>query len=280
MQKKVIVITGPTAAGKSALAVETALRFHTEVISADSRQIYAGIPIATAAPTAEMLSIVPHHLVGTLALQDYYSAALFEQDALRIARALLDRNGVAVVCGGSMLYVDAFCRGIDDLPDVPQSIRTELMEEHAIKGDQWLLAELLRLDPSYYGKVDRRNIARVRHAVEIIRASGSKYTLLRTGKSATRDFDIELKYVDLPRPELFSRISHRVDEMIIDGLEEEARSVYHLRSLNSLQTVGLKEMFAYFDGGMGLDEAIDKIKKNTRDYAKKQIAWWRRRKDS
>ena len=170
--KKVIVITGPTASGKSALAVEKALELGTEIISADSRQIYRGIPIVTAQPTADQLAAVPHHLVGTLPLDAYYSASMFEEDALRIARRLLDERGVAVVCGGSMMYVDAFCHGLDELPTVPQHIRTELMQQHAELGDTWLLAELERMDPQYYNLVDRRNMKRVFHAVEIIRAAG------------------------------------------------------------------------------------------------------------
>lgn len=271
--KKVIVITGPTASGKSALAIEKALELGTEIISADSRQIYRGIPIVTAQPTADQLAAVPHHLVGTLPLDAYYSASMFEEDALRIARRLLDERGVAVVCGGSMMYVDAFCHGLDELPTVPQHIRTELMQQHAELGDTWLLAELERTDPQYYNLVDRRNMKRVFHAVEIIRAAGVPLTTLRTGVKKQREFEIEKIVIDMPRDILFDRINRRVDQMVADGLEDEARSVYQLRHLNSLNTVGLKEMFAWFDGIMDRHTAIERIKKNTRVFAKKQLTW-------
>ncbi len=271
--KKVIVITGPTASGKSALAVEKALELDTEIISADSRQIYRGIPIVTAQPTAEQLRAVPHHLVGALPLDAYYSASMFEEDALRIARRLLDERGAAVVCGGSMMYVDAFCHGLDELPTVPQHIRAELMLQHAELGDSWLLAELERMDPEYYNLVDRKNMKRVFHAVEIMRTAGVPITTLRTGAKKQREFEIEKIVIDMPRDMLFDRINRRVDQMVSDGLEEEARSVYHLRHLNSLNTVGLKEMFAWFDGTMDRHTAIERIKKNTRVFAKKQLTW-------
>lgn len=271
--KKVIVITGPTASGKSALAVEKALELDTEIISADSRQIYRGIPIVTAQPTAEQLRAVPHHLVGALPLDAYYSASMFEEDALRIARRLLDERGAAVVCGGSMMYVDAFCHGLDELPTVPQHIRAELMLQHAELGDSWLLAELERMDPEYYNLVDHKNMKRVFHAVEIMRTAGVPITTLRTGAKKQREFEIEKIVIDMPRDMLFDRINRRVDQMVSDGLEEEARSVYHLRHLNSLNTVGLKEMFAWFDGTMDRHTAIERIKKNTRVFAKKQLTW-------
>ncbi|MBS7347208.1 MAG: tRNA (adenosine(37)-N6)-dimethylallyltransferase MiaA [Muribaculaceae bacterium] len=274
-----IVITGPTASGKSALAVDVAERLHTEIISADSRQIYQGIPIVTAMPTPEERRRVPHHLVDMLPLDAYYSASEFEQDALSLIRRLLADRGVAVVCGGSMMYVDALCNGIDDLPTVPDHIRSGLKEEHEARGDEWLLDTLSRLDPEYFRMVDRCNIKRVFHAVEIIRASGEKYSRLRTGRRVTRDFRILKICLDAPRELLFDRINRRVDLMVETGLEEEARSVYHLRHLNSLNTVGLKEMFAMFSGEMTPDVAIERIKKNTRVYAKKQITWRKRDTD-
>lgn len=276
MKGKAIVITGPTASGKSALAVETALRLGTEVISADSRQIYADIPIVTAQPTAEEMGGVPHHLLGTLPLDAYYSASMFEEDALRIARRVMAERGVVVVCGGSMMYVDAFCQGLDQLPTVPDKIRKGLMTEHAERGDEWLLAELEQLDPEYYGIVDRRNMKRVFHAVEIIRAAGCTYTSLRTGAKKEREFEIEKIVIEMPREQLFDRINRRVDRMVADGLEEEARRVYPMHHLNSLNTVGLKEMFAYFDGTMDRHTAIERIKKNTRVFAKKQLTWLKR----
>ena len=270
------VITGPTASGKSALAVDLARRLGTEIISADSRQIYQGIPIVTAMPTPEERAAVKHNLIDMLPLDAYYSASQFEEDALRIAEDVMNRTGSVVVCGGSMMYVDALCHGIDELPTVPDSIRKGLMEEHAEKGDAWLLDQLLNLDPEYYGKVDKKNIKRVFHAVEIIRAAGKTYTELRTGERRSRPFEIKKYMIDMPREMLFSRINRRVDAMVADGLEEEARRVYPQRALNSLNTVGLKEMFAMFERTLPRDVAIERIKKNTRVYAKKQLTWWAR----
>lgn len=270
-----IMITGPTASGKSALAVDVAERLGTEIVSADSRQVYRGIPIVTAMPTAEERARVRHHLVDMLPLDAYYSAAEFERDALRVAGGLLESRGVAVAVGGSMLYVDALCHGIDALPTVSDAVREGLRREHERLGDEWLLDELRRLDPEYYDTVDRRNTKRVFHAVEIIREAGVTYTSLRTGARRERDFRIVKVLLEAPREILFDRINRRVDAMVADGLEEEARGVYHLRHLNSLNTVGLKEMFAMFDGTMDRHTAIERIKKNTRVYAKKQMTWRR-----
>lgn len=274
-----IMITGPTASGKSALAVEVAERLGTEIISADSRQVYQGIPIVTAMPTPEERARVPHHLIDMLPLEAYYSAAEFERDALELTRRLLAERGVAVACGGSMMYVDALCHGIDELPTVPGSIRLGLKEELDSRGTGWLLAELERLDPEYYAVVDRNNTKRVFHAVEIIRAAGVTYTSLRTGRKRERDFRILKICLEAPREVLFDRINRRVDAMVAQGLEEEARAVYPLRKLNSLNTVGLKEMFAWFDGQMDRPTAIERIKKNTRVYAKKQMTWRKREQD-
>ncbi|MDE6028389.1 MAG: tRNA (adenosine(37)-N6)-dimethylallyltransferase MiaA [Muribaculaceae bacterium] len=276
MKPTMYVITGPTASGKSALAVGLARKLGTEIISADSRQVYRGIPIVTAMPTPEERAAAKHHLIDMLPLDAYYSASQFEEDALKIAGEVMRRNGSVVVCGGSMMYVDALCNGIDELPTVPDDIRSGLMEDHRENGDEWLLGELERLDPEYFKKVDRKNMKRVFHAVEIIRAAGKSYTELRTGERRKRPFEIKKYMVDMPREMLFGRINSRVDAMIAAGLEEEARSVYPLRALNSLNTVGLKEMFAIFDGTMDRETAIARIKKNTRVYAKKQLTWWAR----
>lgn len=273
MKGKVIVITGPTASGKSALAVDMAERLGTEIISADSRQVYKGIPIVTAMPTAEQQRRARHHLINMLELDEYYSAARFEEDAVSLARGIIKEKGVAVVCGGSMMYIDAFCKGLDNLPTIPAEIREELKDEHERLGDGWLLSELERVDPEYRATVDSNNIKRVFHAIEIVRASGQTYTSLRTGVKKEREFDIERIVIDLPREELFSRINLRVDGMVRYGLEEEAARVYPMRHLNSLNTVGLKEMFAWFDGTMNRTTAIERIKKNTRVYAKKQMTW-------
>lgn len=271
--KKLIVITGPTASGKSALALRLAPRYGCDIISADSRQIYAGIPIVTAAPTPEEMALVKHHLVGCLPLDSYYSASNFEQDSLRLISEQFEKTDVAIVCGGSMMYIDALCDGIDDLPTIPDDFRKELKEKMGVEGPEWLREELRRLDPDYYGKVDLNNLRRVFHAVEISLYAGKPYSSLLTGKKVKREFEIEKIVIDLPRDLLFERINRRVDAMVTAGLEKEARSVYHLRHLNSLNTVGLKEMFAWFDGTMDRHTAIERIKKNTRVYAKKQLTW-------
>ena len=273
---KLIIITGPTASGKSALAVDVAKRLGTEIISADSRQIYKGIPIVTAVPTAEERGGVRHHLLETLPLEAYYSAAEFESDALRIALPLMERNGFAVVCGGSMMYIDALCNGIDELPTVPQDLREWLTSEWGRRGDGWLLTELERLDPVHYAKVDRMNLKRVFHAVEVSLAAGQPYSSLLTGNRVSRPFDILKIALGGERLHLFDRINRRVVMMMEGGLEEEARSVYPLRHLNSLNTVGLKEMFAWFEGRMSKEEAVARIQKNTRVYAKKQLTWHKR----
>ena len=274
---RAIVITGPTASGKSALALDIASSRGLHIISADSRQVFTGIPIVTAMPTPEELASVRHHLIDFLPLDAYYSAARFEEDALEVARREMERCGEVVVCGGSMMYIDAFCHGIDDLPEVPGEIRRRVYEEWSERGDERMLERLRRLDPEYFEVVDRRNMKRVIHAIEIIETSGRTFTSLRTGRRLRRNFDIEFIHIDMPREMLFDRINRRVDEMVASGLEDEARRVYPLRGLNSLNTVGLKEMFAWFDGMMDRSTAIERIKKNTRVYAKKQLTWHKRR---
>lgn len=275
-KNKLIVITGPTASGKSALAVDVAARLGTEVISADSRQIYKGIPIVTAVPSEEERRGVRHHLLEVLPLDSYYSASEFERDALGILDSLFSRAGIAVVCGGSMMYVDALCNGIDEIPTVPEEIRRGLMAEWDERGDGWLLSELRRIDPRHYEKVDRKNMKRVFHAVEVSLTAGCPYSSLLTGMRRERPFDIVKICLAGSRDALFERINRRVEMMISSGLEEEARKVSHLRHLNSLNTVGLKEMFMYFDGALSREEAVARIQKNTRVYAKKQITWHKR----
>lgn len=268
-----IVVTGATATGKSDLAVKLALEHDTDIISADSRQIFKGIPIVTAVPDRNQRMGVTHHLMEILNLDAYYSAAKFEEDALRIARDVWTRRDTVIVCGGSMMYVDALINGIDALPTVPDHIRHSLAESHVRLGDDWLRDRLKILDSDYYKQVDLQNIKRVFHAVEICLAAGVPYSTLRTGRKKQRDFEIEKIVINLPREILFERINRRVERMVEQGLEEEARSVYHLRHLNSLNTVGLKEMFDYFDGVMDFDTAVMRIQKNTRVFAKKQLTW-------
>lgn len=276
MEKTLIVITGPTGVGKTAAAIELAQRLHCDIINADSRQIYRGIPICTAAPTAEELAAARHHFVAIKDLEESYSAAQFESDVLALLPSLWLHGEYAIMCGGSMLYVDAVCRGIDQLPDISPEVRGAVKEKLQRDGLESLVAELEQLDPQYASTIDRKNTSRVCHGVEICRQAGVPYSTLRTGTAKQRDFNIVKLALNIGREQLFIRINQRVDRMIDMGLEQEARAVYHLRHLNSLNTVGMKEMFAMFDGTMDRHTAIERMKKNTRVYAKKQLTWYRR----
>lgn len=276
MDKTLIVITGPTAVGKTTAAIGLAQRLHCDIINADSRQIYRGIPICTAAPTPEELAAARHHFVAFKNLDESYSAAQFESDVLQLLPSLWKQGDYAVMCGGSMLYVDAVCRGIDLLPDITPQVRAAVKDKLVSEGLESLVEELERLDPQYAATIDRRNTSRVCHGVEICRQAGVPYSTLRTGTAKQRDFNIIKLALNINREQLYDRINRRVDHMIEAGLEQEARSVFHLRHLNSLNTVGMKEMFAMFDGTMDRHTAIERIKKNTRVYAKKQLTWYRR----
>ncbi len=279
MDKTLIVITGPTGVGKTATAIELAQQLHCDIINADSRQIYRGIPICTAAPTPEELAAARHHFVAFKELDENYSAAQFEADVMQLLPTLWQHGDYAVLCGGSMMYVDAVCRGIDNLPDISPEVRAAVKDELAREGLESLMEELERLDPQYAATIDRKNTSRVCHGVEICRQAGVPYSTLRTGIAKQRDFKIIKLALNIERERLFERINHRVDRMVEAGLEQEARSVYHLRHLNSLNTVGMKEMFSLFDGTMDRHTAIERIKKNTRVYAKKQLTWYRRDPD-
>ena len=276
MEKTLIVITGPTGVGKTAAAIELAQRLHCDIINADSRQIYRGIPICTAAPTPEELAAARHHFVAIKDLEESYSAAQFESDVLALLPSLWQQGDYVIMCGGSMLYVDAVCRGIDQLPDISPEVRMSVKTKLQQEGLESLVRELEQLDPQYAATIDRKNTSRVCHGVEICRQAGVPYSTLRTGTAKQRDFNIIKLALNIERDQLFSRINARVDRMIEAGLEQEARSVYHLRHLNSLNTVGMKEMFAIFDGTMDRTTAIQRMKKNTRVYAKKQLTWYRR----
>lgn len=274
--KTLIVITGPTGIGKSDIAIELSKRLSTEIISADSRQFFKDIPITTAAPTESDLSEAKHHLIGMLDLSDYYSASTFEEDALRIIGQIFEKSQYAIMCGGSMMYIDAVCNGIDDIPTVPNDIRKELMEEHLKKGDEWLLEELLKYDPQYYAQVDKKNIKRVFHAIEVYRTAGRPYSCFRTGSKKKRSFNILKIGLTAPREIIFERINARVIKMLEKGMLEEAQRVIKFRNYNSLNTVGFKEIFKYLDGDWDLPTAIARIQKNTRVYAKKQLTWYQK----
>lgn len=271
--KNLVVIVGPTGVGKTAATIKLAQHLGCDIINADSRQVFRGIPIGTAAPTPEEQALVHHHFVQFKELDEYYSAAQFEADVMSLLPSLWQQGDYVVMCGGSMMYVDAVCNGIDPIPDISDEVRTAVKQQWKEHGLKPLLEELQRLDPAYYLQVDKLNPVRIIHAVEVCRQAGVPYSSLRTGKSKERPFNIIKIGLNIDRPALFDRINRRVDAMISQGLEQEARNVYHLRDLNSLNTVGYKEMFAMLDGTMDRTTAIERIKKNTRLYAKKQLRW-------
>jgi tRNA dimethylallyltransferase len=250
-------------------------RFGCPIISCDSRQIYRDIPIGTAAPTAEEQARVKHYFVATHALEDNYNAGQYERDALALLDELFATHDVVVMTGGSMLYADAVCKGLDDLPAVPEEIRKEI----ATKSLEELQHEVQRLDPDYWQEVDQQNPARLAHCIEICITTGKPYSTLRTQTIKERPFRIIKIGLTRPRALLYARIDERVKQMIANGMVEEARRVYPQRALNSLQTVGYKELFAYFDGDYDLHRAIELIQQNTRHYAKRQMTWFRRDKE-
>ena len=273
---KLIVITGPTAVGKTAAAIALAERLHCHIINADSRQVYRGMPIATAAPTPAELARVPHHFVACKELDESYNAWQYEQDVMSLLPQLWAGSDTVVMCGGSMMYVDAVCNGIDDMPDISPEVRQAVKQQLASQGLESLVAELEQLDPTLAASIDRHNTVRVCHAVEVCRQTGVPYSTLRTGRRKERPFEIVKIGLNMARDQLYDRINRRVDAMVEAGLEDEARRLLPLRHLNALNTVGLKEMFAYLDGTMDRTTAIERIKKNTRVYAKKQLTWLRR----
>ena len=271
-----VVITGPTGSGKTDLSIQLAQRLGCDIISADSRQLFRDIPIGTAAPSPQQLATVTHHFVGTLSLDEYYSAARYEEDVMALLPSMWEKSPYAVMCGGSMMYVDAVTRGIDDLPTVSDSVRRHVMDLYESEGIEGIRATLRNLDPDYLAIADPANHRRLIHAIEISLEAGQPYSSLRTGTVKERPFKTVKMMIDYPRETLFDRINRRVDAMIEAGFIEEACRVYPLRHLNSLNTVGYKEMFAAFDGTMTLDTAIERMKKNTRVYAKKQLTWLKR----
>lgn len=274
--KTLIVVVGATGSGKTDLSLRLATHFAAPILSTDSRQVYRGIPIGTAQPTAEQLAAVEHHFIASHELTDNFNCGEYETQALACLEALFRKHDVVVAVGGSGLYIQALCEGMDDLPQADEELRQSLMERLQGEGIESLLADLERFDPEYYAQVDRQNPSRVLRAVEVCLQTGKPYSSLRTGERRKRDFRIVKVGIDWDREALYDRINRRVDMMIDEGLEAEARSVYHLRQLNSLQTVGYREMFEYFDGKISREEAIELIKRNSRRYAKRQMTWFRR----
>ena len=280
--KTLFVILGPTGVGKTELCLTIAKHLKTPIINADSRQIFAELPIGTCAPTPKQQSIVKHYFVGNHQLHDYYSAAKYEQDALSLLTRLFngEEDGIehdtALLSGGSMMYIDAVCKGIDEIPTVDNNTRELMKQRLASEGLEALVEELKQLDPEHWSIVDRSNPRRVVHALEICHMTGKTYTSFRTNSIKQRPFNIVKIGLNRPRDILYDRINQRVLTMMEQGLENEARKVYPLRHLNSLNTVGYKELFAYFDGLIPQEEAVRQIQSNTRQYMRKQLTWYKK----
>lgn len=271
-----LVLTGPTGVGKTELSLRLAEHFACPIVSADSRQIYREIPIGTAAPTPEEQQCVPHYFVGTKSVADDYNAGQYERDAIALLQTLFLQHSVVVLTGGSMMYIDAVCNGFDDIPSVPADIRSQLKSDYQSRGLEWLQQEVQRLDPAYWAEVDRQNPQRLLHCVEICRTTGQTFSSLRRNTRVERPFKILKVALTRPREQLYQRINLRVEQMMAQGLLEEAKAVYPLRHKNSLQTVGYRELFAYFDGQYPLQQAVEMIRQNSRHYAKRQLTWFNR----
>jgi tRNA dimethylallyltransferase len=271
-----IVLLGPTGVGKTALSLDLAEHLNSPVISADSRQFYQALPVGTAAPTKEELERVQHYFVGNLQLTEYYSASRFETDVLRLLDDLFRNHKTVLMSGGSMMYIDAVCKGIDDIPAIDEKLREDLKKLYEKEGIDPIRNQLKLLDPAFYKQVDLQNHKRVIHALEVCLMSGKPYSSLRKNEIKQRPFKIVKIGLQRNREELYGRINRRVDEMMTQGLLEEARALYPFRHLNSLNTVGYKELFNYFSGEWPLDFAVEKIKQNTRIYSRKQMTWFKR----
>ena len=271
---KLFVLLGPTAVGKTALSLKVANILGSPIINCDSRQIYKNLSIGTAAPTDEQLQEIKHYFVKILELEEYYSAAQYEADVIQLLSQLQPSHNNILLSGGSMMYIDAVCNGIDDIPTVDSEVREQLKKRLQTEGLEPLRSELRLLDPEYYNIVDLKNPKRIVHALEICYTSGKPYSSFRANKKKERPFQIVKIGLRRERSDLFDRINKRVDMMMKEGLLEEAENLYPLRRLNALNTVGYKELFRYLDGTWDLDLAVEKIKKNTRDYAKKQMTWF------
>lgn len=273
---KLIILTGPTGIGKTDLSINIASQLHTEIISCDSRQMYRELQIGAAPPSAEQLAMVKHHFIGNLSITDYYSAGRFELDAIKLLDNLFIKYDKVLMVGGSGMYIDAIVQGIDDLPTANPEIRSQIMQRLETEGIETLRAELKNLDPDYYETGDIVNPKRVLKALEVIAQTGKTYSSQRTGQAKQRPFDIVMVGLTMERQQLYNRIDSRVDTMLEAGLEAEARNLYKYKHLNSLNTVGYKEFFGYFDGEYDFDEAVRLIKRNSRRYAKKQMTWFNR----
>ncbi len=278
--KTLIVIVGPTGVGKTALCIKIAERLNTVIINADSRQMFRELPIGTAAPNKDEMKRVKHFFVGNLSITDYYNASMFENDVMHLLDSLFAEKDVVLMSGGSMMYIDAVCNGIDDIPTVKEDIRQQVKTDFERDGLDAMRRRLEQLDPEYYAIVDKNNPKRIIHAVEICMSTGKTYTSFRTNKKKERPFKIIKIGVTRERAELYDRIDKRVDEMMAAGLPDEAQRMYPHRGLNALNTVGYKELFDYFNGKCTIDEAVFRIKYDTHKYCRKQLTWFKRDKET
>lgn len=279
MRKTLVVLLGPTGVGKTDLSITLAKRFETSIISCDSRQIYKEMTIGTAVPEKEQLAAVLHFFIQAISVEEYYNSWQFEQQALAKAEELFCKKEVVLMTGGSMMYIDAVCKGIDDIPTISSEVRDELTAKYETEGLESIRRMLKELDPVFYEVVDLNNAKRVLHAVEVCVMAGKPYSSLRTDTAKDRGFNIIKIGLERDKEELYDRINRRVDKMLQDRLEEEAGKLYHLHRLNALNTVGYKEFFDYFSGNISYEEAVRLIKRNSRRYAKKQLSWFRRDRD-
>jgi tRNA dimethylallyltransferase len=276
MNNILIVILGPTGVGKSALSVDVAMHFGAEIISADSRQFYREMRIGTAVPDDQQLARVRHHFIRFMSAKEYYSSSLFERDVMSLLPELFSTCRFAVMTGGSGMYIDAVCDGIDDIPDTDQVVRQKYNDLYLTEGIEGLRRALRLLDPGHYSRVDLRNHKRIIRALEICESTGKPYSSFLTNRKSSRDFDVIRIGLTMKRDELYDRINIRVDQMVAAGLEEEVRQLLEFRELNALNSVGYREFFEYFDGKRSKEKTIDLIKRNSRRYAKRQLTWWAR----
>jgi tRNA dimethylallyltransferase len=274
MKNNLIVLLGPTGVGKTDISIELALRYHCEIISADSRQIFREMKIGTAVPADSQLSKVRHHFIRSISVHDYFSSSIYEREVLKLLPSLFAANNIVLMAGGSGMYIDAVCNGIDDIPDVDPAAREKYIALYNSEGINGLRIALKLMDPEHYSKVDLKNHKRIIRALEICETAGRPYSSFLTKNRRERDFRIIRTGLARSRDDLYSRINSRVDGMIRDGLEEEARSLYGMRELNALNSVGYREFFEYFDGTITREKAIELIRRNSRRYAKRQMTWW------
>ncbi len=279
MKNILIVLVGPTCVGKTDLSIQIARHFSCEIISADSRQFFCEMKIGTAVPSDSHLAAIKHYFIRFLSVKDYYSVSFFERDVLKVLPGLFDRNNIALMTGGSGMYIDSVCHGIDDIPDVNPLVRDKYIKKYQDEGITGLRLALKLLDPEHYKKVDLKNPKRLIRALEICETTGKPYSTFLTKRKRERDFGVIKIGIERPREELYNRINQRVDEMIINGLEKEARSLFRMRDYNALNSVGYKEFFDYFEGKITKEKAVDLIKRNTRRYAKRQMTWWGKDKE-